>query len=206
MLLLKVILRDVPSRPSCRGPEALRFSSTAQVIEQWVYDDIVRLGTIGRDAVRFPAAAPGLLCITRTDTNVLQKDVVGGDKDPPRMSVMPGDGEVCPATVTNGSSMVNVRWARSITPPTSNTTMRGPWACSAACSEPGPSASRLVTVSTRPPCPPSVVGRENVGSGGPAGGSGFAQAAMTRVIRKTMLRTGFRSVSIGTVLCLFKVY
>src|SRR5690606_9121847 len=42
----------------------------------------------------------------------------------------------------------------SITPLTSNTTMRGPLSSSAACRLPGPVASSVVTLSTRPPRPP----------------------------------------------------
>src|SRR5574343_628203 len=64
--------------------------------------------------------------------------------------VMP-PGEVCPAMVT--SPRVRCTGA-SIRPLTANTMVRGPVSSSAACSEPGPLALRLVTVMTRPPRPP----------------------------------------------------
>ena len=53
--------------------------------------------------------------------------------------------------------MVMVWRAMSMTPPTSNTTMRGPFASSAAFRLPGPSAASVVTRMTRPPRPPGVV-------------------------------------------------
>src|SRR5689334_1986923 len=43
-----------------------------------------------------------------------------------------------------------------MTPPTSNTTRRGPGAMSACASEPGPAAARVVTRISLPPRPPTV--------------------------------------------------
>ena len=51
---------------------------------------------------------------------------------------MPGDGAVWPAIVRNGSLISMSSRPRSITPATSNTTMRGPWVSIASRSEPGP--------------------------------------------------------------------
>ena len=52
--------------------------------------------------------------------------------------------------------MSSVPPAMSMTPPTSNTTVRGPGVSIAALSEPGPSAARLVTRRICPPAPPRV--------------------------------------------------
>ena len=59
---------------------------------------------------------------------------------PPRMSVMPGDGAVWPAMVRYGSVILTVCPPRSMTPPTSNTMMRGPGVSTAAPNDPGPDA------------------------------------------------------------------
>ena len=49
---------------------------------------------------------PGL---ARPHADVLHDHVVRDDVDPPRMSVMPGDGAVCPAMVRYGSAIFTVR-------------------------------------------------------------------------------------------------
>src|SRR5690349_14950478 len=75
---------------------------------------------------------------------------------PVRISVMPGEGAVCPATVKNGFRILISCLAKSITPPTSNTTIRGPSASSAAPSDPGPVGASVVTLIILPPRPPTV--------------------------------------------------
>src|SRR5690349_10176126 len=75
---------------------------------------------------------------------------------PPRLSVMPGDGAVCPATVIFGSRNTISFLLRSMMPPTSNTTMRGPLALTASAKEPGPDPASVVTRMIFPPRPPGV--------------------------------------------------
>jgi len=150
-----------------------------------VDDDVVGLGPGGRDAVRFPAAAPGLPGVSGTDVMCCTRTSWVVMRTLPRMRVMPGDGAVCPAMVTKGSSMTSVLCSKSITPPTSKTTRRGPCASSAARSEPGPSASRFVTRRMCPSSPPFVVGRANVGSGGPPEGSGSLQHDVSSITSRT---------------------
>ena len=73
----------------------------------------------------------------------------------PFTSVMPSPGAVCPAMVMSPLLMVRpVSSSSSITPDTSNTTIRGPLAIQAARKEPGPLLFRLVTLMMRPPRPP----------------------------------------------------
>ena len=55
--------------------------------------------------------------------------------------------------------------SRLITPPTSNTTMRGPLMATAAAKEPGPSVFRFVTPMIAPPRPPGVVAAQPVAPG-----------------------------------------
>ena len=66
--------------------------------------------------------------------------------------VIPSPGAVCPAMVRL-LAMVRFCPVMSITPPTSNTTVRLGW-LTASASEPGPDALRLVTCTTVPPLPP----------------------------------------------------
>src|SRR3546814_3112336 len=58
--------------------------------------------------------------------------------------------------VRKGSVIVSVLRPMSITPPTSNTIMRGPFASAAALNEPGPSGASVVTRMILPPRPPGV--------------------------------------------------
>src|SRR5689334_13259334 len=75
---------------------------------------------------------------------------------PARMRVMPGEGAVCPAIVRKGSAITSGFMFRSMTPATSNTTIRGPLVSIAARNEPGPSGLRLVTRRILPPRPAGV--------------------------------------------------
>ena len=88
---------------------------------------------------------------------------------PPSISVMPGEGAVCPAIVTFGSVIRSVWRSRSMTPPTSNTMMRGSAAASAARNEPSPSLASVVTLMMRPPRPPGVVAAQPTAPGNASG-------------------------------------
>ena len=68
----------------------------------------------------------------------------------------PGDGAVCPATVRNGLVTVIAEF-KLMVPLTSKMTMRGPLACIAARSDPGPLSLRFVTLRIAPPRPPGVL-------------------------------------------------
>src|SRR5688500_9993930 len=76
-------------------------------------------------------------------------------KVPPRR-VMPGDGAVCPATVTYGLEITRFAPTRMV-PETSKMMTRGPLAASASRREPGPALLRLVTRMISPPRPARVV-------------------------------------------------
>ncbi len=119
-------------------------------------DDHIISARLRRHRVRFPAAAGSLPRLARSYAQMLHDDVMRGYIHPPRMIVIPGEGAVCPAIVTKGSSILNVWRSRSITPPTSKTMMCGPLASTASRREPGPSAARLVTLIICPPLPPGL--------------------------------------------------
>ena len=70
--------------------------------------------------------------------------------------MIPGEGAVWPATVRKGLVTRDAR-IKLIVPLTSKTTMRGPLACIAARSDPGPLSWRLVTLRIVPPRPPGVL-------------------------------------------------
>ena len=74
----------------------------------------------------------------------------------PAISVMPGDGAVWPAMVRNGSVILISCRSRSMTPPTSNTTMRGPASRAPRAASPGPLGASVVTRMILPPRPPGV--------------------------------------------------
>src|SRR6185503_9323544 len=88
---------------------------------------------------------------------------------PPSISVIPGEGAVCPAIVTFGSVMRSVWRSRSMTPPTSKTMMRGSPRASAARNEPSPSLASEVTLTMRPPRPPGVVAAQPTAPGNASG-------------------------------------
>ena len=94
--------------------------------------------------------SPGRMCKCRTTTSCVAISM------PPRINVIPGAGAVCPAIVKNGSVIISVCSCRSITPPTSNTTMRGPVSANAADNEPAPFNASVVTRKIFPPRPPGV--------------------------------------------------
>jgi hypothetical protein len=74
------------------------------------------------------------------------------------MIVIPGLGAVCPAMVRKGSVIESIVLLSLMTPPTSNTTMRGPLVSNASRREPAPDASKFVTRMIWPPKPPLVGG------------------------------------------------
>ena len=88
--------------------------------------------------------------------------------------VMPAPGAVWPAMVMSEFSMVTVLL---ITPLTSKTTIRGPAAAHASCSEPGPSGLRFVTIITLPPRPPGASHPQPSAPGN--AGKGFSSARAT---------------------------
>ncbi len=90
---------------------------------------------------------------------------------------MPGDGAVWPAMVRNGSLRRSVVLSRSMTPPTSNTTIRGPDVSSASRREPGPEDSRFVTGTMRPPRPPGVAAAQPTAPGNAPGTFSFDPGA-----------------------------
>src|SRR6478735_7654457 len=87
--------------------------------------------------------------------------------------------------------MSSVVRPRSITPPTSNTTVRGPFASTAVLNEPGPAALRLVTRMIAPPRPPGVSAAQPTAPGNASACAAVAakapaSAAMINRIRFTM--------------------
>ena len=150
----------VPSRhsstvsPVKRGPLADMFSSTAHM-KLLFSTTTLCAATVEKASASHPLrfGSPASPIITRKWL-ILTSWVF--TSIPPRRMVMPGDGAVWPAMVTNGSSMTRPDFSRSIAPPTSNTMMRGPFMASAAARLPGPSFASVVTLRILPPLPPSV--------------------------------------------------
>ena len=111
---------------------------------------------VRRDRVDLPATLLSSAPLTRSHSQVAYHHIVRRVWIPPRINVIPGLGAVWPATVKKGSSIEMDRFARSITPPTSNTTIRGPEVVTASRKDPGPLASNVVTRMICPPRPPGV--------------------------------------------------
>src|SRR3990167_3508735 len=115
-------------------------------------------------------ASPGRTRMWRTTTSWVAMSM------PPLMKVTPGDGAVWPAMVRNGSRMARTLPPRSMIPPTSKTTIRGPFVSTASRNEPGPSAARVVTRMILPPRPPGVVAAQPWAPGKASGAAGGATA------------------------------
>ena len=140
--------------PAKRGPEAERFSSSAQVRVQWstmtFHAPTVEMASASQPLRGAWPETPVRTRMWRRTTSWVRMSM------PPRIRVMPGDGAVWPAMVRKGSVMSSVVSPMSITPATSNTTIRGPRVSIAARKEPGPAGLRLVTRTIAPPRPPAV--------------------------------------------------
>ena len=118
---------------------------------------------------------------------------------PKFLTVTPGDGAVCPASVTQGS-LTMMSSCRSMLPLVSKTITRGRSDSSAARSDPVPSSFRVVTVSTAGFRPHPYAARVIIPKPSPPGTTTWAETLVARTSPQSMatVRTRTRSVAPAT--------